>query len=172
MTVSPPLGLAYIAAVLEEDGFTVGLACMPGERLKRADMEALLRREQPRLIGVTSMVNTYNNGLRVASIARRFCPGAAIIMGGPHASFLREETLAGGQVDAVCRFEGELTMLELARHYLRGEGRLEEIKGIVYRKDGGVEATPDRPHVSLCRLCQDYAYITEIIHIIINYNIL
>ena len=143
----PPLGLAYIAAVLEEDGFTVRLACMPGERLKRADLEALLRREQPQLIGITSMVNTYNNGLRIASIARRLCPGAAIVMGGPHASFLGEETLAGGQVDAVCRFEGELTMLELARHYLRGEGRLEEIRGIVYRKDGRTKATPERPFI-------------------------
>lgn len=147
MRIAPPLGLGYIAAVLNQRGYTVDIACVPGERLKRADLEKRLRQTQPKILGIYSIVSSHNTGIRIAEMARKIVPGIIIVMGGPHVSFLAEETLRSGLVDVVCRFEGEYTMLELTDHYLKGIGTLADIRGIAYLQEEELQMTPMRPFI-------------------------
>jgi len=144
-----PLGLAYLAAVLECEGYRVQVVDMMAEGLRAEGLAALLRRARPKLVGITSTIRLFNNGLRIAHLVKQIDPHAAVVMGGPHASFVCDEALRNGDVDAVCRFEGEQTLLELAAHYLRGEpADLFAVCGIAYWRDGQTQFTAERNFIA------------------------
>lgn len=143
--LAPPLGLGYIAAVLEDAGFSVAIRCIASENMSRQNLQTYLQSARPKIVGITTMVISHNNGLRIASLVRKLLPDTIIVMGGPHVSFLAEQTLQTGSVDVVCCFEGELTMRDLSRYYIRGEGELGDIPGIVYQSEGQIIFNPDRP---------------------------
>lgn len=65
-------------------------------------------------------------------------------MGGPHSTFLPEESLK--HADYVVRGEGEETVVELIEHLESGLP-LDGIKGLSYRRDGVSIHNPDRPLV-------------------------
>ena len=68
--------------------------------------------------------------------------GIPVIMGGPHSTFLPEESLK--YADYVVRGEGEDTLTELIEHLETGES-LRDIKGLSYREGDAVIHNPDRP---------------------------
>lgn len=67
------------------------------------------------------------------------------MLGGPHVTFTAQEALAHSEIDLVVRNEGEVAMLELCKLYLRGEGRLDSVKGITYCNNDRVVNNPSRP---------------------------
>ena len=144
-----PLGLAYLAAVLERDGYRVQVVDMMADDMRADALATRLRAAQPRLVGITSTIRLFNNGLRVARLVKQVVPSAAVVMGGPHASFTYEQALQKGSVDALCRFEGEQTLLELTGHYLRNDpAELSAIRGIAYPSDGHIVLTPARAFIT------------------------
>jgi radical SAM superfamily enzyme YgiQ (UPF0313 family) len=66
-------------------------------------------------------------------------------VGGPHVTFTAEEVLENDCFDVVVLREGERTLLELANFYIRGQGRLEAIEGICWRKGDRLYRSPSRP---------------------------
>ncbi|MCL5022167.1 MAG: B12-binding domain-containing radical SAM protein [Nitrospirae bacterium] len=82
---------------------------------------------------------------RAFALAERFrAKGIPIVMGGPHSTFLPEESLR--YADYVVRGEGEDTILELLEHLESGTP-LDAIKGLSYRKGESFAHNPDRPLV-------------------------
>lgn len=69
-----------------------------------------------------------------------------VIIGGPQATALKEKFYIESKVDAVVRYEGELTVLELMNYYLEEIGELKNIKGISYFEDE-IKITVQRPLV-------------------------
>jgi anaerobic magnesium-protoporphyrin IX monomethyl ester cyclase len=136
----PPLGLAYIAAVakarhqVEIVDFNVGKAKWSHFPYGRFDV-----------VGISADTSRYPAALRIARAAKR--SGAAVVVGGPHVSFMDEEALASGVVDYVVRNEGEYSFLALL-DFLSGEGRLEDLKGVSYLDDGRVVRTPAAPPIA------------------------
>ncbi|MGD8718884.1 MAG: radical SAM protein [Candidatus Zixiibacteriota bacterium] len=147
---TPPLGLAWIAAVLEREGYSVALY---DEQVETEDFGDFVADARPKvaLIGGTS-----HGRFRAFEYARRlkeFDPSISVIYGGPHASFTAPETLARiGDIDLVAHGEGEYTSLELATWKVRGAGRpedLSKIHGITYRdEEGRAVATPARERLA------------------------
>jgi anaerobic magnesium-protoporphyrin IX monomethyl ester cyclase len=84
----------------------------------------------------------YPVALKIAEVAKR--KGRTVVAGGQHATFFDSEALSTGLFDFIVRGEGELTMLELARHIQEGNS-FEEVKGISYISDGELIRTPNRP---------------------------
>jgi radical SAM superfamily enzyme YgiQ (UPF0313 family) len=70
--------------------------------------------------------------------------GIPVVMGGPHSTFLPEESLK--YADYVVRGEGEDTLTELIEHLESGKS-LRDIKGLSYREGDTVVHNPDRPLV-------------------------
>ena len=149
--LSPPVGALYLAGYLLRRGYRVealdgAMMAARGRSLKQA-----IRERRPRLVGLSSVTMNARNTLRVAEYVRSVHPDATIVAGGPHPSFCYEELLASGHVDAVARFEGELTLGELADHFLGQAGAdahgraLDHIAGIAFRRDGETLLTPARP---------------------------
>ena len=90
----PPLGLAYMAAVLEQNGFEVKIFDCPVCELDHEKLKAELDAYQPTMVGIGSMTPTIESALKSARVAKEACPDAKVVMGGPHATFADTEILS------------------------------------------------------------------------------
>ncbi len=146
----PPLGLGYLAAMLEQAHHQVAifdLSLDPGISLEES-VKAVCD-FSPELVGITAMTIVYHSVLDTATLLKARL-GRPIVLGGPHATLYPERILSESPViDYVVRGEGEQTILELV-HALENDGaELSSIAGLSYRGRGGVVSNPDRA------LCSD-----------------
>ncbi len=144
---SPPLGLAYIASVLINAGYSVSARDLNISGLNPLRLKRILEEGNPKILGISCHTKTYPGGLRAARLAKEVLPDITVVMGGPHVTVVHEEVAREMGVDVVVQGEGEYTMLELANYIIRGEGNLSMIKGITYREDGAIKTTPERPFI-------------------------
>ncbi len=139
----PPLGLAYMAAVLEQNGFEVKIIDSPVLDFDHQKIKTELESYQPTIVGVGSMTPTIESALKCARIAKEAAPDAQVLMGGPHATFADTEILSSEKaVDVIVRGEGEETIVELAK-----KAPLGDIKGISFRKDNQIIKTAARQFI-------------------------
>ncbi len=139
----PPLGLAYMAAVLEQKDIEVKIIDSPVLDYNHDSIKVDLEAFKPTIVGVGSMTPTIESALKCAQIAKEVAPDAQVIMGGPHATFADNEILASEQsVDIIVRGEGEETIVELAQ-----QKKLGDVKGISFRKDKEIIRTGNRPYI-------------------------
>ena len=135
----PPLGLAYLAAVLKGKHEV---------KIIDFDMEKADWRHYPyqnfHVVGISAETAKYPVSLKIAAAAKN--RGAKVVMGGPHVSFLDGEALRSGVVDFVIRNEGEYSFESLLKS-LRGEISIEDVRGLSYLKNGQLRRTPDRPFI-------------------------
>ena len=112
----PPLGLAYMAAVLEQNGFEVKIFDCPVCEINHEKLKTELEAFQPTIVGIGSMTPTIESALKSARVAKEACPQAKVVMGGPHATFADKQILNDEKaVDVIVRGEGEETIVELAK---------------------------------------------------------
>lgn len=144
----PPMGLAYIAAVLEGAGHEVGIIDVPATCIGPAELKARLGKENPDIVGTTAVTPTIYGAMAAMGIAKESCPDAFTVMGGAHPTFLPTETLKGcPQLDAVCVGEGERTMLNLTKA-LESGGGLATVTGICYRNGDSIARNPPTPLIT------------------------
>ncbi len=150
--VMAPLGLAYLAAVLERepgcvvtiiDALAEGFATRQEEhgRIRHglAETEILQRiaAADPDLIGISMCFsNQAADGYALAAAIRRARPAVKLVVGGAHATALPEETLRCSGAEYAVLGEGEMTLRELVR-YLRGE-RADLPAGLAWRDGAAV----------------------------------
>jgi anaerobic magnesium-protoporphyrin IX monomethyl ester cyclase len=134
--IMPPLGLASIAAYMEQRGTGVDLIdCYARPDSDRAIRDYLLA-EKPAFIGLSCTTSSYLDGIRIAQIAKQTVPGIQTVFGGPHVSALKEGLFANfPAMDFAVVGEGEETMSELARC---GRDDPASIKGLIYRRGSEV----------------------------------
>ncbi|MCE5215130.1 MAG: B12-binding domain-containing radical SAM protein [Methanobacterium sp.] len=138
--VAPPLGIAYIAAVLEADGVEVKIIDAPALELDYETIQKEVINFSPDIVAITSVTPTLNSALKVAQMSKEAHPGCLIILGGYHPTFTYQELLKNDFIDLIVRGEGEYTMLELVQSLQKRED-LKRVKGIA-TKDF---ITPPRP---------------------------
>jgi len=141
--VAPPLGIAYMAAVLEENNIDVEIIDAAALEMSWEALEAEIKRISPGLVAVTALTPTIAKALQTAELAKKTCPQATVVMGGYHPTFNYQEMLAKDYVDIVVMGEGEITLLDLVETLDDG-GDLKNVQGIAY--EGGV--TPPRPLIN------------------------
>ncbi|GAI67750.1 unnamed protein product [marine sediment metagenome] len=111
-------------------------------------LKGKIEREKPSIVGLSACTETYLNALRIAKIVKEVNPEIVTVIGGPHVTFLPIEALENKELDIVVRNEGEVTMLELVNHFIRGAPSIRGIQGISYRVGGKVHSSIDRPFIS------------------------
>ena len=134
----PPLGLAYLASVLRNSNFEVVVLDLDLERERLAELPRLLADWRPDIVGLGGLTLQIENAFKIAREVKERLPRTMVVVGGPHASALPEETIheSLGGVDVVVTGEGEYAMLALA------QGRAwDEIPGIYYRQDNVILRT-------------------------------
>ncbi|AXV37901.1 MAG: B12-binding domain-containing radical SAM protein [Methanobacterium sp. BRmetb2] len=127
--VAPPLGIAYIAAVLEEGGVDVKIIDAAAMEMEWDTLKKEIENYSPDVVAITALTPTINKALKTAKITKKTCPNANIVMGGYHPTFTYTELLKNDFIDIVILGEGEYTMLELVKTLEKG-GDLKEVKGI------------------------------------------
>ncbi len=145
--VGMPLGLAYLASVIEEEGHRVRVIDAPTLGYDMRNVEEEVRGFRPELVGITSTTAAIYDAYRVAELTKQIDQKIKVVVGGCHVTFTAEETLKECPfIDIVVKGEGEITARELVRN-LEGGLPLEEVKGIAFREDGEIKETENRAFI-------------------------
>ncbi|MHC4677088.1 MAG: B12-binding domain-containing radical SAM protein [Planctomycetota bacterium] len=164
-----PLGLAYLAAVLRENGHQVLIydADANKEKAEEMDFSALedkypeyldgvnrpshpvwaefqgvLRDFKPELVGISVFTAKVASAFKMAEIVKDLSHDVPVVMGGPHPSVKSEESLRISPfVDFAVRGEAEHSFLELVKAVERG-GPYGDIKGLSFRTNGRIRHNP------------------------------
>jgi radical SAM superfamily enzyme YgiQ (UPF0313 family) len=127
--VAPPLGIAYIAAMLEKNGVTVKILDSPALEIDHETVKNEIKKYSPDIVAVTSVTPTIESALKTAQISKEACPSAFTVLGGYHPTFTYQEILKNDFVDIVVCGEGEQTMVELVDAIEKGQD-LRDVNGI------------------------------------------
>jgi anaerobic magnesium-protoporphyrin IX monomethyl ester cyclase len=135
----------------------VGLGCLAEQLIKRnidyevvdmnftdfSSLETKILSFQPDAIGISLMsLDIQHNYAFITAIKRRF-PAITLIAGGPHVSFIKEETLLDcSAIDVGIVYEGEDSLIEFIQ-----SGSPKAIKGLIYRDSGRVVYNGDRQFI-------------------------
>jgi radical SAM superfamily enzyme YgiQ (UPF0313 family) len=131
----PPLGLASIAAYVEQHGFCADIVdCFAHPDSDRI-IEQYMRRHQPRFVGATCTTAGFLDAARIFRRVKELSPGTCCVAGGPHVSALGEKIIQDfPEVDYVVVGEGETSL----RSLMEANGKPDGIAGLVYRENGQV----------------------------------
>ncbi|MEM4020761.1 MAG: radical SAM protein [Nitrososphaerota archaeon] len=140
----PPLGLAYLAAVAEEQGWKVRIIDGLTEGLSMQDIAGIIRSLQPEIAGITATTPAIYDAYEIARIVKEHSPNSLVLLGGPHATFMAHEVLEEcPYIDVVVRGEAEETLKEILERIERG-GDLSGVAGITYRAGDRIRENPLR----------------------------
>jgi radical SAM superfamily enzyme YgiQ (UPF0313 family) len=133
-TALPRLGSILLGTILKEKGYNVKVFI---EDIAPPAMNML---DDADMVCISSITSTAN---RAFQLAERFSrKGIPVALGGPHSTFLPDESLR--YADYVVRGEGEETLIELIEH-LNRKRPIDSIKGLSYKtNDGSVMHNPGR----------------------------
>ena len=139
-----PLGLASLAAMLEQHGYRVQIIDF---NHYRKDFRVHLSELRPKLVGIGGTTTTRQSSFLTARLVKEVFPDLPVVYGGPHASFAYEDTLLNiPQIDFILRGEAEYSLLALCEILVRnGSQSIAEIPGIALRKgDQIITRSPER----------------------------
>jgi len=164
-----PLGLAYIAGMLHENGVKTKIYnsdfALESEKTSALnitknygnyqkaleaenhpiwlEIEETIREQGPDIIGISSMTAKHKSAEKVAALAKGIDRYITVVMGGPHPTVMPEETMRDENTDIAVIGEGEMTFLELAG-LLEEVESLDKCKGIAYKRRGKIRRTGQR----------------------------
>lgn len=159
---TPPLGLAYIAGVLEKDNHNLQVIDSSAESINevknyRDDIyifgltkEEICKRINPNteIICISFMfTNNWLYGREVVKEIKLNFPNVIIIAGGEHATAAPEYCMKQSPIDFIVLGEGEETVAELVKKIERNED-LTQIDGIAYRENNNVISNKRRKRLS------------------------
>ncbi len=158
--VGLPLGALYVASVLEQRGYDVGvfdsLLYSDGshshfgaswDRIKNE-----IKKFSPEVIGITNQfTQQIGNVMALARMIKNIDSGIKVVVGGPHASIRPQDFLLSGNFDVVVAGEGEYTFPRVL-DYFSGKKTLGKIKGVAYRRGKKIVSVPPEPIANLDRL--------------------
>jgi len=144
--VTTPLGLAYLAAVLEKNQhetqiIDANILCIGPEKITDSF------NFKPDLIGISANIISYRGAVECAKHIKTSYPGTPIVFGGPHSSSVPECILKNNpSIDAIVIGEGENTLLEITDS-IRNGLVFSGIKGVAWREKGQIVKNAPRPLV-------------------------
>lgn len=146
----PPLGLAYIAAVLEKNGFDVKILDMAALGIQLKDLPSYL--EGYTIYGISCNIFNLINGAAIAGIIKEANPSSIVVMGGRCTAFPPEHILKRfSNIDFIISGEGEEAMLNLCCA-LRDGKDMTCIRNLSFRNGDSVTDNPLGPFIDLNKL--------------------
>ncbi|MBN1765724.1 MAG: B12-binding domain-containing radical SAM protein [Sedimentisphaerales bacterium] len=165
------LGLAYLAAILKENGCQVSI--LNGEsffdNIEPVEESVLINRDDylhnisashevyqkimkvltefdPELVGISFMTANAPVAYRLADRIKQYRDDLPLIAGGVHPTLLPDEPLHKGYFDYVVRGEGEQVLLELV-NAIKQEADTTNIAGISCKRNGRIIHNEPRPYL-------------------------
>lgn len=125
--------------------------------------------EKPDVVAFSCYIWNMEFVNRLAELIKLVDPNIEILYGGPEVSYEGKEFLENHEGEYVIVGEGEKTFREFVLYKL-GEGKIEDIKGLNYKKDGKVFENPKRPEMDMNELVFPYTYEEDINNKIVYYE--
>lgn len=125
--------------------------------------------EKPDVVAFSCYIWNMEFVNRLAELIKLVDPNIEILYGGPEVSYEGKEFLENHPGEYVIVGEGEKTFREFVLHKL-GEGKIEDIKGLNYKRDGKVFENPKRPEMDMNELVFPYTYEEDINNKIVYYE--
>jgi len=141
--IYPPLGIAYIAAVLEQLGHEVKIMDSQALNLTREESRRMMENFNPDIVGATCMTSTIRGALEVAEMAKEISPDTITMLGGAQLFLYPKETLQHKCVDFGVAGEGEIVLPDLI-DAVEGRKHFKKIDGLVYRDGKKILYNPAR----------------------------
>ena len=138
----PLIGLASLAAVLRHEGARVAILDL-GIVGNYNGIEKVFEKIKPKYIGFTGTTPLFPKVVELSSKCREILGNeVTLLVGGPHATAVPEESLTSSEIDILIFGEGERTIVEI----WKGK-KLSEIKGIYYKDNGKIVKTAHRERI-------------------------
>ena len=144
---SPPLGLGYLAAVLENSGHSVKIIDAAVENLSIDRTARKVKNISPDIIGITTFTVSIYSCYELAKELKKILPGTKIIVGGPHITSSPEDLLKHPEFDIAVIGEGEITFKELMETIER-EDSIATVKGLAFNSEDSMFFTPSREFIA------------------------
>jgi magnesium-protoporphyrin IX monomethyl ester (oxidative) cyclase len=148
--VFQPIGLAYIAAFLEKNGYEVVILDTFVEGWKKThdkdgkkycgmsyeDITKKIKEISPEIVGIMSLSAHAQSSYWTAEAVKNADKNIVVVFGGPHASVRPKDCLSNENIDFVVIGEGEYTFLELVKTIEKNAtGLLKNIDGIGFKEN-------------------------------------
>lgn len=156
ITIFQPLGIAYIAAMLERHGYIVKIldALAEGwrnERIKDGilkvglddqDIKDALNDFRPDVVGISALFSSQAlQAFNVAKLVKEYDKRIIVLMGGSHPTSQPEHTLANDNIDYIICGEGELAILKFLER-VKDKKDISSVPGLAYRNSGNIRKNP------------------------------
>jgi len=130
----PHLGLAYLASMLEKNKFTVRIIDSSASLININEIIKILKEEKPSIIGITVTTQTLRSVYLLVKEIKKASIKSEIVLGGPHIS---AEPEIIKKIDVKYGFVGEAEygLIKLCEFIIRKKGSINNIKGLVYKKN-------------------------------------
>jgi len=161
-SLTPPLGLAYLAGYLRHHRPHHALKIVDcliaeshvhplGDRtqygLSDQAIIDLLKAERPQVVGITSMYTAFCYDVhRIARLIKSVDPTILTVAGGSYATEYHALVMRNPHIDFVVLGEGEETFLHLIDTIEKG-GDLASIPSLIFRKEATIQENPLRPRI-------------------------
>jgi anaerobic magnesium-protoporphyrin IX monomethyl ester cyclase len=136
---SPPLGLLYIAEILEEHGDSVTVLDFSAEPFQEHVLMKALHGVDA--VGISVISPSLHQAKHLIALMKQHDPELPVIIGGPHSTLLPEKSLQETQADMSVQGDGEASILHL-RSALQGEKEPKDFPGIFFRTPEGIQHGP------------------------------
>lgn len=127
-----PLGLAYLARVIQEEGHEVEIADVFINGHSREEIEKIIQEGEYDIVGVTGIVSVLDYLVWISRSVKKYSPSTLILAGGALATSAPRIVLENTQVDIAVIGEGELVIRDILKVLKERKG-FEKIEGIVYK---------------------------------------
>jgi radical SAM superfamily enzyme YgiQ (UPF0313 family) len=141
----PPLGILYLATILQERGVDVSVLDQPAKGYTIEETVKWVEKEDPDILGFTTFSSSGRTATLLCREVMKIKPSIINVLGGYYATFNANRVLKKyASVNIIVRGEGENTVVDLV-HTLKKGGDLKKVLGITFREGNTVVSTPDRP---------------------------
>lgn len=139
------VGFVYIAGSLRVAGYDPIYYDAMSHWHNYDDIGKRIESERPDVVATTAFTAEIVDALKVLKLAKEINSNIITVIGNVHPTFCYEEMLKDDStsVDYIVRGEGEETMVDLM-NVLSSGGDLSKVRGIAYRENGNIAATPAR----------------------------
>lgn len=136
-----PLGLPYIAAVLERNGYSVQVIDADMDGYSIGDLVDLLHRVKPQVVGVNVSSPALPSAYALVRQIKDSGLKVHVVLGGHHVTADPSIVELIG-ADYGVRGDGEYSFLELCDYLVKGVGGLDAILGLVYKRNDELVSKP------------------------------
>ena len=147
--IYPPLGLAYNAAILEQNGHEVKILDCYAENLTEQQTLSRIKKFSPDLVGVYAMTPLVQEAYKISRMAKQ--QGITTVIGGPQMFAYPAETVSNPSIDYGIAWEGEISFPQFT-DFLEKKARINEVEGLVYKQGKRIKQNPGRTLAKLDEL--------------------